>query len=42
MSTTPKPTPEQSWDFPEVPAGIRRSQEAYRRDLPHLLLMKSR
>ncbi len=42
MSATPQPTPDPLWDFPEVPAGVLRSQEAYWRELPQLLPMKSR
>ncbi len=43
MSAVPQPAPESSSDGPpEIPPGIRRSQEAYWRDLPQLLPLRSR
>ena len=42
MSAVPQPAPDDSWEVPEVPPGIRRSQEAYWRDLPQLLPLRSR
>ena len=38
MSAVPQPSP----DLPDVSPGIRRSQEAYWRDLPRLLPLRSR
>ena len=42
MSAVPNPAPDDSWEVPEVPPGIRRSQEAFWRDLPQLLPLRSR
>ncbi len=43
MSAVPQPAPESLPDgLPEIPPGIRRSQEAYWRDLPQLLPLRSR
>jgi len=36
------PAPEESSNVPGTPAGIRRSMEAYWRDLPQLLPLRSR
>jgi hypothetical protein len=42
MSAVPEPMPGDSPEIPPIPLGIRRSMEAYWRDLPQLLPLKSR
>jgi hypothetical protein len=42
MSAAPVPAPDDSSNVPDIAPGIRRSQEAYWRDLPQLLSLRSR
>ncbi len=42
MSTVPEPVPDNSADDWQPPPGMRRSMEAYWRDLPQMLLLRSR
>jgi len=42
MSAVPEPTPDDPSEVPQILPGIRRSMEAYWRDLPLLLPLKSR